>query len=132
MSSHCDSQTLLVARKKYANQIGRASSGHVKRLLSVRTRSQSEKEETMQIDGYECSGTSPGKRTKPDFHLFSDGPNPPTVYLLTPYSKLACAWVAEHIPDDAMWFGSSIVIEHRYVAALVAQIERDGLVVSRG
>jgi len=30
-----------------------------------------------------------------------------------------------------VWFGSSIVIEHRYTAALVTQIERDGLVVSR-
>jgi hypothetical protein len=56
---------------------------------------------------------------------------PPTVYLLTPYSKSACAWVAEHIPDDAMWLGSSIVVEHSYVRALVAQIKRDGLVVSQ-
>jgi hypothetical protein len=84
----------------------------------------------MQIDGYECSGTSPGKRTKPDFHLFSDGPNPPTVYLLTPCSKSACAWFAEHIPDDAFWFGSAIVVEHRFIADLVAGVERDGLVVA--
>jgi hypothetical protein len=76
------------------------------------------------------SGSSPGKLSRPDFQLFSDVPNP-TVYLLTPYSKSACAWVSEHIPDDAMWFGSSVVIEHSYVAALVAQIERDGLRVSR-
>lgn len=81
------------------------------------------------------SGSSPGssKRTRPDFSLFSDVPNP-TVYLLTPYSKAACVWVAEHIPDDAMWFGSSIVVENRYCAALIAQIERDGLrvAVTRG
>jgi hypothetical protein len=77
-------------------------------------------------DLFQTSGTSP--TSTPDFHLFSDVPNP-TVYLLTPYSKSACAWVVEHVSDDAMWFGSSIVIEHRYAAALVAQIERDGLVV---
>jgi hypothetical protein len=52
--------------------------------------------------------------------------------ILTPYSKQACAWVGEHIPDDAMWFGSSVVIEHRYAAALLAQIERNGLVISHG
>jgi hypothetical protein len=81
------------------------------------------------VDPSVSSGTSP--KTRPDFHLFFDVPNP-TVYLLTPYSKSACAWVAEHIPDDTMWFGSSIVIEHRYAAALLAQIELDGLVVTRG
>jgi hypothetical protein len=57
-------------------------------------------------DAYRTSGSSPGTtgNRKPDFHLFFDDPNP-TIYLLTPYSKPACAWVAEHIPDDAMWFG---------------------------
>jgi len=83
------------------------------------------------VDPAVSSGSSPGKRTRPDFHLFSDVPNP-TIYLLTPFSKSACAWIAEHISDDAMWFGSSLVIEHRYCAALIAQIERDGLVVTRG
>jgi hypothetical protein len=31
-----------------------------------------------------------------------------------------------------MWLGSSVVIEHRYAAARLAQIERDGLMVTRG
>ncbi len=85
------------------------------------------------VDPAVSSGSSPGngKRTRSDFFLFSDVPNP-TIYLLTPFSKLACAWIAEHISEDAMWFGSSLVIEHRYCSALLAQIERDGLVVSRG
>jgi len=84
------------------------------------------------LNAFATSGTSPtSKRTRPDFHLFSDVPHA-TVYLLTPYSKSACQWVSEHIPDDATWFGSSIVVEHRFAAALLAQIERDGLVVSRG
>ncbi len=82
-------------------------------------------------DSFVASGNSPPRSDEPDFRLFSDVPNP-SVYLLTPYSKSACAWVANHIPDDAMWFGSSIVIEHRYAAALVAQVERDGLVISHG
>jgi hypothetical protein len=85
------------------------------------------------VDPAVSSGSSPGtKRIKPDFHLFSDVVPNPTVWLLTPYSKQACAWVAEHIPDDSMWFGSAIVVEHKNVAALIAQIERDGLAVSRG
>jgi hypothetical protein len=86
-------------------------------------------EETMK-NAYCTSGSSPGSKSQPDFLIFSDVPHP-TIYLLTTLSKLACAWVAEHIQDDAMWFGSSIVVEHRYAAALVAQIERDGLVVRR-
>ncbi len=81
------------------------------------------------IDPAVASGSSPGKRTS-DFFLFSDVPNP-TVWLLSPVSKNACLWIAEHISADAMWFGSSLVVEHRYCAALVAQIERDGLRVSR-
>jgi hypothetical protein len=85
------------------------------------------------VDPAVSSGSSPGnrKRTRTDFFLFSDIPNP-TIYLLTPFSKSACAWIAEHISDDAMWFGSSLVIEHRYCSALLAQIERDGLAVCRG
>jgi hypothetical protein len=64
------------------------------------------------VDPALSSGSSPGNRTRtrPDFHLFSDVPHF-TVYLLTPYSQSACAWVAEHISDDAMRFGSSIVDE---------------------
>jgi hypothetical protein len=77
------------------------------------------------------SSDVPRKR-QPDFHLFSDVVPNPTVWLLAPYSKHACAWVAQNIPDDAMWFGSAIVVEHRYVAALIAHIERDGLAVRRG
>lgn len=79
------------------------------------------------------SGSSPGKSDSSDFFLFSDVPNP-TVWLLSPVSKNACSWIAEHIQDDALLFGSSIVISHSYVAALIAQIERDGLSVgvSRG
>jgi hypothetical protein len=83
------------------------------------------------VDPATSSGTSPGTRTRPDFHLFFDVPNP-TVYLLCPLSRNACSWIADNISDDAMWFGSSLVVEHRYCAALIAQIERDGLEVSRG
>jgi hypothetical protein len=85
------------------------------------------------IDPATSRGTSPGTRTRPDFHLFSDVPHA-TIFLLAPLSKSACAWVSEHIQDDVLCFGSSLVVEHSYVAALIAQIERDGLrvAVSRG
>ncbi len=85
------------------------------------------------LNAFCTSGSSPssGKKTRPDFRLFSDVPNP-TVWLLSPVSKNACSWIAEHISDDAMWFGSSLVVEHSYVAAIIAQIERDGLEVRRG
>lgn len=84
-------------------------------------------------DAFCTSGSSPGtqKHPRPDFFLFSDVPNP-TVWLLSPVSRSACAWIAEHIADEAMWFGSSLVVEHRLAAALIAQIERDGLEVRHG
>ncbi len=77
---------------------------------------------------FDASG-SPPTEARPDFHLFSDVPNP-SVWLLSPISKNACSWIAENISDAAMWFGSSLVVEHRYCAALIAQIERDGLRVA--
>jgi hypothetical protein len=86
------------------------------------------------LDAARTSGTSPtDSNCTTDFHLFSDSPHA-SIYLLTPYSKPACAWIAEHISDNAMWFGSSLVIEYRYALALLAQIEREGLrvAVSRG
>lgn len=51
---------------------------------------------------------------------------------VTPLSRLAHAWIAPHVPDDVIWFGGGIVVEHRFIDALLAGIQRDGLGVARG
>ena len=52
-----------------------------------------------------------------------------TVYLLEPKTPEADEWVEEHLPDDAMWMGNSVAIEHRYIDAIVDGIQDDGLSV---
>jgi hypothetical protein len=58
-----------------------------------------------------------------DLHVHgSDG-----VYLLRPVTQCGASWVAEHIPSDAMRFAGAIVVEHRYIYAIVAGAIADGL-----
>ncbi len=52
-----------------------------------------------------------------------------SVYLLCPISLQGSAWVAQHIPLDAMWFGGAVVVEHRYIRDIVVGATRDGLEV---
>ena len=52
-----------------------------------------------------------------------------SVTVLTPLTVAAWDWVVEHIPDDAPTFGRGIVIEPRYVSAILEGIDLDGLEV---
>lgn len=52
------------------------------------------------------------------------------ITILRPRTKAANAWVDEHIPDDALWFGAGVVIESRYADDILAGIQNDGLQVS--
>jgi hypothetical protein len=54
---------------------------------------------------------------------------PSTIYLLTPITPDAEAWIEEHLPDDAQHFGPSIVVEHRYIDDIVAGMQADGLIL---
>lgn len=60
--------------------------------------------------------------------IFSDHGS---VTILLPRTEAAKSWVAEHIPDDAQTFGSGIVIEPRYVGAILEGLVDDGLTVSQ-
>lgn len=82
-------------------------------------------------NAFECSGSSPGKQTRPDFLISSDSAVP-SIYLVTPCTKRAHLWVGIHIPEDSLWFGGSLIVEWRFVDALVAGIEGDGLEARRG
>ena len=60
-----------------------------------------------------------------DFELSGHG----TLYLLRPVSRAASAWVEEHLPADATWFGGAVVVEHRYIGPIIGGAIGAGLVV---
>lgn len=62
----------------------------------------------------------------PDFRVEGEG-RFSTIYRLYPLSTAAQAWVAEHISDEAQWFGAAVIVEHRYIADLITGIQQDGL-----
>lgn len=61
-----------------------------------------------------------------DFKLRHHG----SVSTLKPLTQEARDWIAERIPDDALWFGSSVVIEARYVDAVMDGVAESGLAVA--
>lgn len=60
-----------------------------------------------------------------DFVLTGGG----TVYILTPQTEAAHEWVAECLPQDATRWCSGVVVEHRYIDAILTGIVADGLEV---
>lgn len=64
----------------------------------------------------------------PDFSYRNEG----SIVLLKPISEAAREWVADHLPDDAQWFGGSIVIEPRYFDPIAGGIESDGMSIAEG
>jgi hypothetical protein len=64
---------------------------------------------------------------KVDLHVMDQG----TIFLLTPMTQRATYWVAENIGagEDVATWGSSIIVEHRYIADIVEGAIADGLKV---
>lgn len=60
-----------------------------------------------------------------DFTVRNEG----TIFLLTPHSAEAEEWIEEHLPKDRQTWGSSVVVEHRFIADIVKGIRAEGLVV---
>lgn len=60
--------------------------------------------------------------TDRDFHIEDNF----SLILLRPLTDAAREWTGEHIPD-ATWFGTAVVVEHRYIADIVEGIKNDGL-----
>jgi hypothetical protein len=61
--------------------------------------------------------------TQVDIELNDQG----TIWLVTPRTAEATDWIADHVQDDAQWWGASLVVEHRYVGQLVEGMANDGL-----
>ena len=55
-----------------------------------------------------------------------------SVYLVRPASPSGVAWVDDHIPADAIWFGGAVAVEHRYIADILQGAAEDGLSIGRG
>jgi hypothetical protein len=79
----------------------------------------------MQLNAACTSGSSP---TQTDFVC----ENHSSIFLLRPVSPSAFCWIEEHLPSDRITFGNAVVIEPRYVWAILVGLQEDGLVVARG
>ena len=62
-----------------------------------------------------------------DFLLRDEG----TIFLLYPQSSEAGSWINQHILENATWFGSALVIGHRYIEDILGGIVAEGLGVRR-
>jgi len=54
-----------------------------------------------------------------------------SIFLLRPISPAAFDWINEHLPEDRQTFGDAVVIEPRYIWAILAGLQEDGLSVTR-
>ncbi len=53
-----------------------------------------------------------------------------SIFLLRPLTRAASAWFEENIGGDAQWFGRALVVEPRYVGAIVEGLQEVGLEVA--
>jgi len=79
-------------------------------------------------DSFVASGSSPTSNDGPDFRCENHG----SIFLLRPISPAGFAWIEEHLPPDRITFGNAVVIEPRYVWAILVGLQEDGLEVTRG
>ena len=84
---------------------------------------------------FETSGNSPTRENapptltpSPDFLVENHG----SIFLLKPQTDSATSWVEEHIGRENGYqpYYPTVVIEHRYIADIVAGIQGDGLAVA--
>jgi hypothetical protein len=75
-------------------------------------------------DSFVASGNSP----TPDFFCENYG----SIFLLRPISPAAFLWIHQNLPSDRQMFGNAVAVEHRCIWAILAGLQDDGLVVSRG
>ncbi len=82
-------------------------------------------------DSFVDSGNSPthSGKIQPDFVVENHG----SIFLLKPLTPPATSWVEEHIGQDNGFqpYWPTCVIEHRFIADIVAGIQSDGLAVGR-
>jgi hypothetical protein len=65
------------------------------------------------------------KRVTPDVLVANEG----TVFLFNPLTSRAKEWIEEYVADDAQWFGTTLVVEHRFAWGLAQGMRDGGLVL---
>ena len=60
---------------------------------------------------------------RPDFSVHPEG----SIWLFSPQTVAAFQFLEDHIPDDAMYFGTSLGVEHRYAEGLLIGLHEHGL-----
>jgi hypothetical protein len=60
----------------------------------------------------------------PDILVRNEG----TVFLFCPLTQRSKQWIDEHV-QDALWFGTVLVVEHRYALGLAVGMKDAGLVL---
>ncbi len=55
----------------------------------------------------------------------------PSVYLITPLTPECGDWLRENVTEDAMYLGSSLAVEHRYVENLLLALQEQGFKCGR-
>ena len=62
----------------------------------------------------------------PDVLVANEG----SVFLFNPLTARAKEWIDDNVQDDAHWFGTTLVVEHRYAWGLAEGMKDDGLVLA--
>jgi hypothetical protein len=65
------------------------------------------------------------KPVNPDVLVHNEG----AVFLFNPLTSRAKEWVDDNVQPDAQWFGTTLVVEHRFAWALAQGMKHDGLVL---
>jgi len=65
-------------------------------------------------------------QNKPDVLARNEG----TVFLFNPLTSRAKEWMLHNVHPDSQWFGTTLVVEHRYAWALAQGMKDAGLVLA--
>ncbi len=69
---------------------------------------------------------SPRHKPSPDVLVHNEG----TIFLFNPLTARAKEWIEENVQTEAyQWFGSTLVVEHRYSWGLAQGMVDEGLVL---
>jgi hypothetical protein len=77
------------------------------------------------MKGTRMSSPTAASSATPDVLVRNEG----TVFVFCPLTAEAKQWISEHV-HDALWFGSALVVEHRYAWPLAVGMKDAGLVLA--
>jgi len=64
-------------------------------------------------------------KNTPDVLVHNEG----TVFLFNPLTARAKRWTEDNVHPDSHWFGTTLIVEHRYAWAIAQGMKDDGLVL---